>query len=79
MPFGLELCFDQKQLRRDQPLREHGQQTHARCGEGGCYGRRRIMQLGAELFDGEIQLGRDRAQICGVVKGAEFGASKADL
>ena len=63
--FGLEVCFYQKQLRRDQPLGGHSRQTHARYGEDGCYGRRRIMQLGARLFDGEIQLGRDRARICG--------------
>lgn len=63
--FGLEVCFDQKQLRRDQPLEEHSRQTHARRGEESFYGRRRIMQLGARLFDEGIQLGRDRAQIYG--------------
>lgn len=62
--FGLEVCFDQKQLRRDQPLEEHSR-THARRGEDSFYGRRRIMQLWARLFDGGTQLGRDRAQIYG--------------
>lgn len=79
MPFGLEVCFDQKQLRGDQPLREHGQQTHARCGEGGCYPQKDHAAWGRIIRSRNSIRPRSGTNLREAVMGAEFGASKADL